>query len=178
MPSTGTFARIGLIVAVAVIVGISTFGSLLRQVTPRAIAIGPVPVAATPAPVLAADHAQPPAPGPAIAEPASPVTAPPSKGAVSSPPRPGEDPTRAQQPQLAQPAAEESTPSAAPAFPPVQILTEVPPAAANEPAPETHMAATPSAAPQKKSPKRAATKGRSKKRPAPYEMREFYAGRW
>src|SRR5690242_2440947 len=85
MPSSGTFARVGLMAAVAVVVGISTFGSLLRQETPRAIAIGPVPVAATPAAVLPADLSQAPAPGPASADPPAAVMTPPGKVAVSSP---------------------------------------------------------------------------------------------
>ncbi len=174
MPSSRTFARIGLTAAVAVVVGISTFGSLLKQVTPRAIAIGPAPGAPTPAPVLATALPQVPAPGTASATPAAPVTTPPGKVAVSSPApaRVGED---SPAPPPSQSAIDGPTPSAA--FPPVQILTEVPPASASEPAPETHMAATPPAA-QKKPAKRAASRGKSKKRPAPYEIREFYAGRW
>src|SRR5215204_3463255 len=59
MPSSGTFARVGLIAAVSVVVGISTFGSLLKHVTPQAITIGPVSVAATPAPPVPAGPAQP-----------------------------------------------------------------------------------------------------------------------
>ena len=67
MPSSGTFARIGLIAAVSVVVGISTFGSLLKHVTPQAITIGPVSVAATPAPSVPAGPAQLPTTEPATA---------------------------------------------------------------------------------------------------------------
>ena len=40
MPSSGAFARVGLGAAVAVVIGISTFGPLLKQVTPTQGATG------------------------------------------------------------------------------------------------------------------------------------------
>jgi hypothetical protein len=177
MPSSGTFARIGLIAAVSVVVGISTFGSLLRQVTPRAITIGPAPVAATPA-SLPTDHPQSSAVESATAQP-PPLVWPPPNVAVSSPARPTGDAVVAKPQQEPPPAAE--TPSSPAAFPPMQILTDVAPAGTSQAAPQANAAAgQPKAA--KPAAKRAAdnraNKQKRKKRPAPYEMREFIAGRW
>src|SRR5215510_6243763 len=164
MPSSGTFARIGLIAAVAVVVGVSTFGSLLRQVAPRAITIGPAPVAATPAPPPP-DRPQS-ATNPATAEQASPA-APSADAAVSSPTRPSGEPAAAK-PAQAPPATSTATASLPSAFPPVQIMTEAG-QAASQPAPQAE--AAPTAQPAAEKPKRAAdnraNKKKRKTRPAP-----------
>jgi hypothetical protein len=181
MPSSGTFARIGLIAAVAVVVGISTFGSLLKQVTPREITIGPVSVAATPAPPPPVDHVQSPATEHATAAPASSVVSSPTNVAVSSPSRPTGEPMPAKSQQDRPPAADPPSALAPSAFPPMQILTDVGPAG---PAAHANVSATTQPTAEKPAAKRAAAadnranKRKRKTRPAPYEMRDFLAGRW
>jgi hypothetical protein len=185
MPSGGTFARIGLIGAVAVVVGISTFGALLKQVTPRAITIGPAPVAATPAPPSPPDHVQSPATESASASggarPAPAVASSPTNVATANPSRPTGEPVPAKSQQNLPPAADAPSASSPSAFPPMQILTDVGPAGTSQPA-QANAAATGQPTAEKPAAKRAAdnraNKPKRKKRPAPYEMREFLAGRW
>jgi hypothetical protein len=181
MPSGGTFARIGLIGAVAVVVGISTFGSLLKQVTPRAITIGPAPVAATPAPPSSPDHAQSPAATSATAQPGAPVVPSPANVAASSPSRPVGEPKPAKSQHDSPPSADVPLASAPSAFPPMQILTDTGPTGTSQPA-QANVVTTGQPTAAKPAAKRAAdnraNKRKRKTRPAPYEMREFLAGRW
>jgi hypothetical protein len=60
MPSGGSFARIGLIAAVSMVVGISTLGSLLKQAPPdEVVRVVALPASARPEPVAAAKTAEP-----------------------------------------------------------------------------------------------------------------------
>jgi hypothetical protein len=185
MPSSGTFARIGLIGAVAVVVGISTFGALLKQVTPRAITIGPAPVAATPAPPSPSDHVQSPATesasASAPARPAPAVVSSPTNVATANPSRPAGESMPAKSQQEPPPAAAPPSASSPSAFPPMQILTDVGPTGTSQPA-QANAVTVGQPTAEKPAARRAAdnraNKRKRKTRPAPYEMREFLAGRW
>jgi len=182
MPSSGAFARVGLGAAVAVVIGISTFGPLLKQVTPTQGATGLV---AGVAPVPS--DSPPPLSGRALNDAVAGVM---SSSVRASSTNPTEVPAgaapRAEPPTtgIAAPSAPVASATSTSAFPPMQTMTDEGSARAEQAQP-TSPAATASSRPrgaEKSSAKRVADAHAGKKKrpehPKPFGIREFLAGRW
>src|SRR5215813_4241866 len=187
MPASDTFARLGLVAAVTVVVGISTLGPLLRQ--------GPQPEGR----LVALAAVVPPAPsfasmlsdrstGLAVAESSMPAARAVTPAALA-PVKTGlaaltlEDPLPAAakaNPVEAIAAPVESASAAADtngAFPSVQTLDEVP---AGQTAAQAAAVAAAAAAAAKKTKRAAeirAAKRKAAARPQPFDIRDFFAGR-
>jgi len=198
MASGAKFARAGLIAAISLVVGLSTFGSLLKQPGPRQASAARIVISVPPGesarpiltePTLAEPLGVPPANvavrarAPAADEPVGSIAATPKAAATMQVgPATQTAPAAAPAALVSQPAAPAAAPAAsaslpeAPAFPPMQthegaeaIATASSPA---EPGAENEKPAA------KKKSKRADSHRRKAVRPAPYEIREFFAGRW
>lgn len=190
MASGAKFARAGLIAAISLVVGLSTFGSLLKQPGPRQASAARIVISVPPGesarpiltePTLAEPLGVPPANvavrarAPAADEPVGSIAATPKAAATMQVGPATQTAPAALVSQPAAPAASASLPEA-PAFPPMQthegaeaIATASSPA---EPGAENEKPAA------KKKSKRADSHRRKAVRPAPYEIREFFAGRW
>lgn len=211
MPSDGIFARVGLLAAVSVVIGVSTLGTLLRPAPPDAAAPlltlaprhEPTPAAVTAqpqvpvptAPAVGAGPASPVNPAPAATAAGSQASPPvggpfvPATGSAAGEPAKGAPATAAAAPAAAAPrgaAASATTPDqVAPAgkqaaFPEIQPLDEAgiagaAAAGAAGAAAASAAAPPPHAKPRKKVVDRAKTR---RPRPAPFQIREFFAGRW
>jgi hypothetical protein len=210
MPSSGAFARVGLIAAVSVVAGISTLGPLLKQAmqsdsrtTDMAATVPPADgrttgvAAPLPPPPEAAGEGAVAAP---LSDRSAPIAARALTGAVPEAARPPvrtavarltiDEAVRTAPPADIAPAAAAAAPApsaasgsappavAATAFPPVQPLDETDggasQAAQAAAPPQAAQAATP---PQAAKKKRAAAK-KKPARPAPFDLRDFFAGRW
>jgi hypothetical protein len=226
MPSSGAFARVGLIAAVSVVAGISTLGPLMKQATQSDSRTTGMAAAVPPPPDGRTTGVAAPLPPPPGAAGEGAVAAPPSDrsapiaaraltGAVPEAARPPvrtavarltiDEAVRTAPPaDIAPAAAAAPAPSAASgsappavaasAFPAVQPLDETdggasqaaqaaaPPQAAQAAAPpQAAQAAAPPQAAQAAPPQQAAKKKRAaakKKpvRPAPFDLRDFFAG--
>jgi hypothetical protein len=208
MPSSAAFARLGLIVAVSVVAGISTLGPLLKQATQSdsrttgmaatgpppdgrttgvATTLPPPPEAAGEAAVAAAPSDRPaPTAVRTLAGAVPEAARPPVRTAVArltideavrrAPPADNAPAAAAAAPAPSADSASAPSAVAAPAFPAVQPLDDgaAPQAAQAAAPPQAAQAAAP---PQAAKKKRAAAKQKPV-RPAPFDLRDFFAGRW
>jgi len=189
MPASDTFARLGLIAAVTVVVGISTLGPMLRQasqpegklVALAAVVPPPLPPSPTPLPndrstgMAAAEPAPtaPPVVAPAVAQTAPPLV----RAAVAvltledpAPAVKGNAQANAAAPMVGTTPTESSSPSE---FPSVQTLDEVPTG-------QTAAQAAAAALAAKKAKRAAELRAAARKkaaRPQPFDIRDFFAGR-
>src|SRR5262245_33494623 len=191
MPASDTFARLGLIAAVTVVVGISTLGPLLRQ--------GPQPEGK----LVALAAVVPPAPSFARGDRSTglgvapddrltgmAVAAPSTRAAAASPPvKTGVAALTLEDPPPAAPKANQVEARAAPvesaptsadpsgAFPSVQTFDEV---STGQTAAQAAAAAAAAAVAAKKAKRAAeirAAKRKAGSRPQPFDIRDFFAGR-
>lgn len=184
MPSSGAFARVGLGAAVAVVIGISTFGPLLKQLTPTQGATGLV---AGVAPVPSDNP--PPLSGRALTDAVAGVMSSPVAASASNR---TEVPARAV-PQTEPPtngiaapaiAAVSASATSVSAFPPMQTMTDEGSGRAGEPTaqptpPTASASGRPRGAEKSSAQKRVAdAKKKRQEHPRPFGIREFLAGRW
>ena len=182
--SSGAFARVGLGAAVAVVIGISTFGPLLKQLAPTQGANGLVAGVA----LVPSDNPPPQLSGRALTDAVG--------GALSSPVRASAsnrtDVSAGAAPQTEPPTAGIAAPSApvvaatsASAFPPMQTMSDEGARFGEPTAQPTQPTASASSRPrgaEKSTAKRVADTHATKKKrpetPRPFGIREFLAGRW
>ena len=192
MPASDTFARLGLIAAVTVVVGISTLGPLLRQGPQPEGKLVALAAVVPPAPSFARGDRSTglgvPAPDDRLTGMA--VAAPSTRAAAASPPvKTGLAALTLEDPPPAAPKANQVEARAAPvesastsadpsgAFPSVQTLDEV---STGQTAAQAAASAAAAAAAAKKAKRAAevrAAKRKAASRPQPFDIRDFFAGR-
>jgi len=184
MPASDTFARLGLIAAVTVVVGISTLGPLLRQGPQpegRLLALAavvPPPLPPSPAPLNDRSTGMA-AAGPTLRAPAVAEAAPsPFRSAVAAltleepaPAVKGNAQANAAAPIVG--AAPSESPSA-PEFPTVQTLDDVP---TSQTAAQAAAAALAAKKAKRAAELRAAARKKAATRPQPFDLRDYFAGR-
>ena len=182
MPASDTFARLGLIAAVTVVVGISTFGPMLRQgPQPEGrlmalAAVVPPPLPARPAldgRSTGVATAEPALPGPAVAE------ATPSRFRSAVAALTLEEPApvvkgNAQANVAAPIVGAVPSESPPPQFPTVQTLDDVP---AAQTAAQAAAAALAAKKAKRAAELRAAARKKAAAQPRPFDIRDFFAGR-
>ena len=195
MPASDTFARLGLIGAVTVVVGISTLGPMLRQgPQPEGRLVALAAVIPPPAPLAVDRSTGFAAADPASAPPTSVQSVPPAStpaAAATAPslyrtslaaftlqePAPavkGNAQASAAAPIVGTTPSESSSTSA---FPSVQTLDEVPTGQTEAQAAQAAAAALAAKKAKRAAELRAAARKKAAARPQPFDIRDFFAGR-